>query len=181
MLSHPATLFPRQPVPGLTLPLVDGGEFDLSRTEADSFHLLVFYRGRHCPVCKKQLSALHAQVEAFAERGVTLTAISCDTQERADSAQSDWNLPGLRIAYGLPLEQARQWGLFITATRGTTSLGLKEPALFSEPGLFLINPDLTLFFSSIQTMPFVRPRPEEMLAAIDYIKKNDYPPRGDVI
>ena len=51
--------------------------------------------------------------------------------------------------------------------------------MFSEPGLFLVSADLTLFFSSIQSMPFVRPRPEDMLAAIDYIQKNDYPPRGD--
>lgn len=72
-------------------------------------------------------------------------------------------------------------GPVIAATRGKTSLGLDEPALFSEPGLFLIRPDLTLFFSSIQTMPFVRPRAEDVLAAIDFIKKNDYPPRGDVI
>ena len=181
MLSRPMTIFPRQPVPDVVLPLAGGGEFDLTQMHADSFHLLVFYRGRHCPVCKTQLSALQAQGEAFAERGVTLTAISCDTRERAESAQTDWDLPSLRIAYGLTLEQARQWGLFITASRGTTSLGIAEPALFSEPGLFLINPDLTLFFSSIQTLPFVRPRPEEMLGAIDYIKMNDYPPRGDVI
>jgi peroxiredoxin len=181
MLPQPETIFPRQPVPSLVLPLVGGGTFDLSKLHAGSFHLLVFYRGRHCPVCKRQLGALQAQAEAFAERGVALTAISCDTQERAEAARADWNLGDLRIAYGLTPEQARQWGLFITATRGTTSLGIEEPSLFSEPGLFLINPDLTLFFSSIQTMPFVRPSPEDILSAIDYIKKNDYPPRGDVV
>lgn len=181
MLPPPKTIFPRQPVPSLILPIAGGGEFNLSEVRAESFHLLVFYRGRHCPVCKTQLSALQAQAGAFEERGVTVTAISCDTKDRAESAQTDWNLSDLRIAHGLTLEQARQWGLFITASRGKTSLGIEEPALFSEPGLFLINPDLTLFFSSIQTMPFVRPRPEDMLGAIDYIKKNDYPPRGDVI
>ncbi|MGV8951382.1 MAG: peroxiredoxin-like family protein [Cypionkella sp.] len=181
MLPPPTTIFPRQRVPSLLLPLTSGGEFDLSRMQAESFHLLVFYRGRHCPVCKTQLGALQAQASAFAERGVTVTAISCDTKDRAESAVVDWNLPDLRIAYDLTPEQARQWGLFMTATRGKTSLGLDEPALFSEPGLFLISPDLTLFFSSVQTMPFVRPPAEDMLAAIDYIKKNDYPPRGDVI
>lgn len=181
MLPPPATIFPRQSVPSLILPLAGGGEFNLSEMQAESFHLLVFYRGRHCPVCKTQLGALQAQAGAFAERGVTVTAISCDTRDRAEAARVDWNLTDLRIAYDLTPAQARQWGLFVTASRGKTSLGLDEPALFSEPGLFLVKPDLTLFFSSVQTMPFVRPRAEDVLAAIDYIKKNDYPPRGDVI
>lgn len=179
MLPPPTTLFPRQSVPPLRLPLAGGGVFELETLEARGFYLLVFYRGRHCPVCKSQLSALQAQAEAFASRGVTVAAISCDTQERAEAAKTDWNLDTLSIAYGLTLEQARQWGLFITASRGKTSLGIEEPELFSEPGLFLVRADLTLFFSSIQSMPFVRPRAEDMLAAIDYIQKNDYPPRGD--
>lgn len=181
MLPPPTTIFPRQPVPSQTLPMVGGGVFNLVDTPADSFHLLVFYRGRHCPVCRTQLGALQAQAADFAERGVLVTAISCDSQERAEAAQADWSLPDLRIAYGLTPEQARQWGLFITTTRGKTSLGIEEPQLFSEPGLFLIKPDLTLFFSSIQTMPFVRPKAEDILSAIDFIKKNDYPPRGDVV
>lgn len=179
MLPHPTTLFPRQPVPALKLSLAGGGEFELKALEAGRSYLLVFYRGRHCPVCRTQLSALQAQAETFASRGVTLAAVSCDTKERAEAAKSDWKLDSLDVAYGLTLEQARQWGLFITASRGKTSLGIEEPALFSEPGLFLVSADLTLFFSSIQSMPFVRPRPEDMLAAIDYIQKNDYPPRGD--
>lgn len=179
MLPPPTTLFPRQSVPPLRLPLAGGGVFELETLEASGFYLLVFYRGRHCPVCKSQLSALQAQAEAFAARGVTLAAISSDTQERADAAKTDWKLDTLNIAYGLTLEQARAWGLFITASRGKTSLGIEEPALFSEPGLFLVSADLTLFFSSIQSMPFVRPRAEDMLAAIDYIQKNNYPPRGD--
>lgn len=181
MLPQPSTLFPRQPVPSLTLPLVGGGEFALSHMQTGSFHLLVFYRGRHCPVCKTQLSAVQANLKAFAERDVTVTAISCDTKERAEEMVANWHLSGLRVAHDLTPELARQWGLFITAARGTTSLGVEEPPLFSEPGLFLINPDGTLFFSSIQTMPFVRPRPEDILNAVDYIRKNDYPPRGDVV
>ena len=61
-------------------------------------------------MCRTQLSALQAQAEAFASRGVTLAAVSCDTKERAEAAKADWKLDSLDIAYGLTLEQARAVG-----------------------------------------------------------------------
>lgn len=69
----------------------------------------------------------------------------------------------------------------MSASRGKTSLGIEEPALFPEPGLFLVRPDGTLFFSSVQSLPFARPRFDDVLGAIDYVLKTDYPPRGEVV
>ncbi|MCU0769463.1 MAG: hypothetical protein MUD07_08855 [Burkholderiaceae bacterium] len=51
--------------------------------------------------------------------------------------------------------------------------------MFAEPGIFLIRPDRTLYFASVQTMPFARPHFADMLPAIDYVIKNDYPARGE--
>ena len=51
----------------------------------------------------------------------------------------------MRVGYGLPLKDARAWGLYISTSRGKTSAGIEEPALFSEPGLFLVRPDSTLY------------------------------------
>ena len=85
----------------------------------------------------------------------------------------------LRFGYDLSLEKAREWGLYISTSRGKTSIGIEEPALFAEPGLFLINPDQTLYYMSVQTMPFVRPRFDEMIQALDFVIKNDYPGRGE--
>ena len=85
----------------------------------------------------------------------------------------------LRVAYGLSLADARDWGLYISTSRGTTSIGIEEPALFSEPGLFLVNPDQSLFFGSVNTMPFVRPHFSELLGAVDFAIKNNYPARGE--
>ena len=44
---------------------------------------------------------------------------------------------------------------------------------------FLIKPDQTIYYLSVQSMPFVRPNFSEMLQAVDYIIKNDYPARGE--
>ena len=87
----------------------------------------------------------------------------------------------LRIGYGLALSEARDWGLYISASRGTTSIGIEEPMLFSEPGVFLIRPDQAIYYLSVQSMPFVRPNFSEMIQALDFIIKNDYPARGEYI
>jgi hypothetical protein len=86
---------------------------------------------------------------------------------------------GLRFGHDLTLAQARQWGLYISSSRGKTSIGIEEPALFSEPGVFLVRPDGTLYYGAVQTMPFARPHFDELLAAIDFAVSKDYPARGE--
>ncbi|MCK5495584.1 MAG: AhpC/TSA family protein, partial [Hyphomicrobiaceae bacterium] len=56
-----------------------------------------------------------------------------------------------------------------------------EPPLFIEPGIFFVRPDNTLYWSSIQTMPFARPSFAEILAGLDIVLAHDYPARGQVI
>lgn len=85
----------------------------------------------------------------------------------------------IEFAYGLDLGMARRWGLYISASKGKTSIGLEEPALFSEPGVFLIKPDQTLYYGSTQTMPFARPSFSDLLAAVDFAIQKDYPARGE--
>lgn len=181
MASDLTPLFPRQQVPALMVWLAGGGVFELTTEPSTTFTLIVFYRGRHCPVCRSYLRSLEEHLDQFSERGVTVVAVSTDTLERAEAAKADWNLARLRIGHGLTLSDARRWGLFVSASRGKTSLGIEEPPFFPEPGLFLVRPDGTLFFSSVQSMPFARPRFDDILGAIDYVLKNDYPPRGEVI
>lgn len=89
------------------------------------------------------------------------------------------NAQSLKFAYGLSLRSARQWGLYISASRGKTSIGIDEPELFSEPGVFIVKPDGTLFYGAVQTMPFARPLFQDLLGAIDFAIANDYPARGE--
>lgn len=170
---------PRQTTPDLSLPLVGGGRFTLSEEGASRGTILCFYRGLHCPLCATYLKELERLTPDFAQRGVATIAISSDGAERGAAMAEKIGASVLRFAYGLPLNQARDWGLFISTSRGKTSIGIEEPALFSEPGLFLVNPDRTLYYQSIQTMPFVRPHFSELLAAIDFAIDKNYPARGE--
>lgn len=173
-------LLPRQPVPALDLPLAGGGRFDLSAERPEAFTLVVFYRGLHCPICKTQLRDLESKLDAFAEAGVGTVAISSDDEARATTAKAEWGLPRLRLAYGLDLPAARRWGLYVSTGRGRTSAGVDEPARFSEPALYLVRADGSLYFGSVQTMPFARPQFAEILSAIQFVKKINYPARGEV-
>ena len=175
------TLFPRQPVPDLTVPLGGGGSFSLKDEAPKIFTLIVFYRGLHCPICKGQLKDLEAKLGELEGRGVSVVAISSDTAERAEETKSSWGLPKLRLGYGLDLASARRWGLFVSSGRGTTSAGVEEPQRFTEPGLFLVRPDGTLYFASVQTMPFARPHLADILQAMDFVVAKDYPARGEII
>ena len=106
-------------------------------------------------------------------------AISSDDATRAQAMAEKIGASQLRIGYGLPLEVARSWGLYLSSGRGKTSIGIEEPALFSEPGVFLVRPDHSIYYLSVQSMPFVRPSFAEMLGALDFVIKNDYPARGE--
>jgi peroxiredoxin len=166
---------PRADAPGLNVETLEGETWDLSEQKPESFTMVVFYRGLHCPVCRGYLRSLEGRLEEFRSRGVEVIAISGDDRARAEEAKREWGLENLRIGYGQSIDSMREWGLFV-------SRGIKEgePELFGEPGLFLIRPDGTVHFASIQNMPFGRPSFQEMLGAIDFVLQNDYPARGEV-
>lgn len=172
-------LMPRQPAPALAVDTLAHGRFDLQAARPERFTLLCFYRGLHCPICATYLKDLERLAPEFAARGVEAIAISSDGAERAGEMAKKVGASALRIGYGLPLPKAREWGLYISSSRGKTSIGIDEPTLFSEPGVFLIRPDGSIYYLSVQSMPFVRPNFAEMLAALDFVIKNDYPARGE--
>lgn len=172
-------LIPRQPVPALNLDLLGGGRFVLGATPGERFDLVVFYRGLHCPICAKYLLELERLAPEFKKRGVHVLAASSDDAECAQKMANKIKATAMEIAYGLSLPSARQWGLYISASRGKTSIGIEEPALFSEPGVFLVRPDGTLYYGAVQTMPFARPQFQDLLGAIDFAIANDYPARGE--
>jgi peroxiredoxin len=141
--------------------------------------MIVFYRGFHCPQCRRYTTELNGMIGEFDKRGVSTVIASNDTKERAEQTKETWGLPNLKIGYGVPVEKSREWGLYVSTGRGKTSAGVEEPALFAEPGLFLVKPDRTLYWASISTMPFARPHFPEIQQAIDFVVSKDYPARGE--
>jgi alkyl hydroperoxide reductase subunit AhpC len=172
-------LMPRKPVPGLEFDTVGGGRWSLAGQKPQNFTMVVFYRGLHCPQCKKYLTELNGMIGEFDKRGVVTVVTSTDTKERAEQAKALWGLPNLTVGYGISIDKAREWGLYISTSRGVTSLGIEEPPLFAEPGLFLLKPDATLYWGSFATMPFARPHFNEIAAAIDFALAKNYPARGE--
>lgn len=169
------SLIPRQAVPQLSVSLMPEGQWTLNADAPKHFTLLVFYRGLHCPLCRKSLQELNGLVERFNALGVDVIALSTDDHARAEQTQANWAISNVRLGYGLSIEAARQWGLFVSAAKPDS----KEPALFGEPGVFLVRPDGTLYMSSVNTMPFARPHFDELLGAVEYVINNNYPARGE--
>ena len=172
-------LMPCQPAPSLAVPTLDHGRFDLATETPPRMSLVVFYRGLHCPICATYLRELERLTPAFAERGVTTVAISSDGPERAREMARKIGASALRIGHSLGLQAAHDWGLYVSSSRGKTSLGIEEPALFSEPGVFLLRPDRSVYWLSVQSMPFARPHFAELVQALDFVIQHDYPARGE--
>ena len=65
----------------------------MEKQDPEKYTLIVFYRGLHCPVCKKQLESLKDKLDEFIDRGVNVIAISMDTEKRAEES---WGRMGYR-------------------------------------------------------------------------------------
>ena len=186
-MSDLTPLRPRQPVPPLALLLAGGGRFELAAEAPRLMTLVVFYRGLHCQQCRDYLTELDAALPDFDRIGVGVVAISGDEAGRAERTPAEWNLQQLRIGYGLSPRAARDWGLFLTHGRPRPEGSMQEPRWYSEPGVFLVRPDGTLFFSAAQNMPFARPRFADILAGFDFMFERGYfidkecPARGEIL
>ncbi len=167
-------LSPNQAVPLLEVETVRGDVWKLSDQQPETFTLVEFYRGYHCPRCKVHLLDLDHKIARFAERGVGVIAISTDDAERAKKTNDEWGFHNLTLGYGLPIDVAKAWGLHIS-----NAITEKEPRQFAEPGMFLVRPDGILYSSVINTTPFYRPHFADVMEAIDMIRARNYPPRGD--
>lgn len=172
-------VIPRQKTPPLTVETLSHDRFDIANDNPERFTLVAFYRGLHCPICANYLKELEELAPEFDARGVKTIAISADQHERARGMAEKIAAENLRIGYGLPLSAAREWGLYISTSRGVSSVGIEELKLFPEPGIFLVRPDQTLYCASIQTMPFARPRLADILKSVDFVIEKDYPARGE--
>jgi len=166
---------PRRDAPSLSVSQVAGDTWSLDAQAPENFAMIVFYRGLHCPVCQTYLSTLDRLADNYRAAGTSPIAVSMDAPDRAQRTVEEWGLETLPVGYGLSKEDARRWGLYL-------SEGIKddEPALFCEPGLFLVRPDGTLFYAAVNSMPFGRPDVEDLLESIRWIEEHDYPARGEV-
>ncbi len=166
-------LIPDTQAPELSLALAGGGTWNLSDQTPQHFTMVIFYRGLHCPVCKNYLGILNSMMDHISELGFSVVVASMDTKERAEQAKADWGLDKVDVAYGLDLETAKKWGLYIS-----TSIKEAENDIFSEPGLVWIRADGRLYLIDITNMPWARPDLETLMPKAKFAVENNYPARG---
>ncbi len=158
-------------LPSIKLSKVGGGDMDIAAV--NGWRLLVAYRGKHCPLCKKYLKTLNAMLADFEAAGISVMAVSADTQVKAeaDVASEGWSFP---VGYGLTLEQMKSLGLYISEPRSDA----ETDRPFAEPGLFAINPQGQVQIVDISNAPFARPDLATVLMGIKFIADKGYPIRG---
>ncbi|MDY8111117.1 redoxin domain-containing protein [Fulvimarina sp. 2208YS6-2-32] len=171
-MSH-TTPIPGQPAPSLTVEALGGKAIDIAADRPKNFTVVFFYRGLHCPICRKQLEELNEKLDAFDEIGVTAHVVSMDEKERAEKQKAEWSIGNLSIGFGLTEKSAREWGLFMSQKEQDA-----EPDRFAEPGIAVIKPDGTLYSLHLQNVPFARPTIDGLVEGLSFIIENDYPIRG---
>ena len=169
--------------PALKLSTLSGETFNLSNEKPDSFTIVGFYRGLHCPICINYLQEIEENFDTLTNAGINLVAVSMDPKEKAqatvDKVSNNMDLSDpsqfkTRIAYGLTESDACAWGLYLSSKIE----GSSEPDVFSEPGLFVMRPDNTVFMAQVQSAPFARPNIAQLVGGLSYAKEHKYPARG---
>ncbi len=157
--------------PTMTWPLAGGGELTLARDKG--WRLLIVYRGKHCPLCKRYLATLNDKLQEFDAAGIKVAAISADPREKAETETKEegWRFP---VAYDMSLEQMRELGLYISDPRSRQ----ETDRPFAEPATFAIHPDGHVQVVDISNAPFSRPDLAALLSGLKFIQEKDYPVRG---
>lgn len=156
----------------MSFPKLGGGEITVGGTR-ENWTMLVVYRGKHCPRCKKYLNILNEMLDQWTDAGFDVAVVSSDSQEKAAQDQSDfgWDFD---LAYGLSESQMNTLGLYVTEPLSASET--ERP--FAEPGTFVIRPDGSLLLVALSNGPSARPELTELLDGMIFTKKNDRPPRG---
>ena len=156
----------------MSFPKLGGGEVTVGGVR-ENWTLLVVYRGKPCPRCKKYLNILNGMRDQWTEAGFDIAVVSADTQEKAEADRGEFGW-GFDLAFGLLESQMNTLGLYVTEPMSPSETDRR----FAEPGTFVIRPDGSLLLISISNGPSARPDLTELLDGMIFTKENDRPPRG---
>jgi peroxiredoxin len=165
---------PGEKAPNLSFKTLNGSTWSLHDNLSNEMNIVIFYRGLHCPICKEYLLSIQNQLDDYSDANTSVTVISMDSEEKAKKTQLDWGLDKLNVGYGLSLDDAKNWGLFISK-----SIKEAESDIFCEPGLFVIKKDGSIYMVNISNMPFARPDLSTFSANLKFAQDNQYPVRGN--
>ncbi|MCF8465775.1 MAG: AhpC/TSA family protein [Sneathiella sp.] len=160
--------------PLMTLPGVSGSEITIGGGNGwDRWQLVVVYRGKHCPICKRYLATLEELKAEFEAENIDVIAISGDGLEKA-GVQVEEGALTYPVAYDMSLDQMAKLGLYISDPRSPE----ETDRPFPEPALFGIRPDGVIQIIDISNAPFARPELGAILKGLKFIREKAYPVRG---
>lgn len=113
-------------------------------------------------------------IDEFRAAGIAVVAASANDRAVAEETAREWGLEDLPLGFGVTMDDAERWGLFVSTARKDS-----EPPHFVEPATFVVRADGTLYASIVQTMPFTRPPFAGLLSSLKWVVENDYPARGE--
>jgi len=91
-------------------------------------------------VCRKQLSEIDGRLDELRAAGVgRVVAVSMEDAARSAALVERWHLARLDVAHGLTADAGREWGLYLS-----TAITDAEPAVFTEPGMVVLDEDGTV-------------------------------------
>lgn len=158
----------------MTFPTLSGGTATVGGTR-DNWTLLVVYRGKHCPRCKKYLNTLNTMRDQWTAAGFDIVVVSADTEAKAQSDMAEYGW-GFDLCYGLTEDQMAQLGLYVTQPLSDGETDRR----FAEPGVFVIRPDGSRLLIAISNGPSARPELNELLDGMIFTKENKRLPRGTI-
>ena len=121
---------PRQPVPALEFDTVGGARWSLAEQKPQQFTMVVFYRGLHCPQCRRYTSELNGMIGDFDKRGVSSVVTSTDGAERAAEVARQDRGAAAQVRRSLErIEAAFREGLARAKARGELAVGADVDAL----------------------------------------------------
>ena len=156
----------------ISFPQLGGGTLSVGQPK-DRWTLLVVYRGKHCPRCKRYLNKLSDMLADW-QAVMDVIVVSGDPQDKAqaDKEEFGWTFD---LGYDLSEAQMRDLGLYISNPLSEAETDRR----FAEPGTFAIRPDGTLMLVDISNGPASRPDLVELLDGMKFNIDNDRPHRGD--
>lgn len=160
------------PMEQMSFARVDGAGSIVIGAPKERWTMLIVYRGKHCPRCKKYLNKLSNMISDW-EQIMDVVVVSSDTLEKAkaDLDEFGWRFD---LCYGLTVPQMRTLGTYVSEPLSEA----ETDAPFSEPGAFAIKPDGSLLLADISNGPAARPDLDELLDGMAFNIKNDRPVRG---
>jgi peroxiredoxin len=159
-------------MPPMKLAKVGGGTAEIGG-KRDKWQVVVVYRGRHCPICKRYLTTLNGLAEGFGAINTDVLAVSSDPKDKAEAEKQELGLD-FDIAYDLSQDQMRALGLYISNPRSPQ----ETDRPFPEPGLFIVNPEGQAQVIDVSNAPFARPDLNGILNGLKFVQEKSYPPRG---